>query len=1017
MLDSLLKWSLNYRAPVFLCAALVVGGGIWAATSLSVDVFPDLAAPSVTILTDAHGLASADVERLVTYPLEAAAIGAQGVRRITSTSAYGMSVVHVDFEWNVDLFYARQIMGERMGAVEDDLPDGVSKPIMTPSSSIMGEIMLIGLSSDLLPPMEVRAIADVQVRRRLLGIPGVAQVVPIGGDVKEYQVVVSPERLRAYAVSLNMVMDALAESNIDGSGGVFSASGQQIQIRGIGRIRTLDDIRDAVLAYRGNAPVLVRDVATVELGPRPRYGTAAVDGQPALIMSVHKQPAANTLQVTRSVDEVLDELSSTLPSTVVIDRDVFRQETFIGNAVSNVVEAVRDGAILVVVILFLFLWSARATIISVLAIPFSLGVAFIVMKATGVTINTMTLGGIAIAIGALVDDAIIDVENVHRRLRENPYKTPIKMVFQASREVRIPIVYATLIICVVFVPFAFLEGFEGRMLQPLGFAFVISILASLLVAMTVTPALCYLLLPGTPLKEGAITRRVIAWYRPALHWSLRHPKAVMSGSLGLLVLTVGVMFTLNRGFLPPFQEGALVVHVETAPGTSLEESAELGSRVESILLAHPAVHGTSRRTGRGDLDDHLLPVSASEIDVLLDLSDYRSEDVVEELRDSVATVVGTLSTFGQPISHRIDHMLSGSRASLAVKLFGPDLAVLRQEALELESRLGHISNLSDVRVEPQVFVSQLRLYLNRQQMATYGVRAEQLIDYIEAGFGGAAVTQVRDGSAVYDVVVRFPEESRNSEAHIMQAQIQTEGGMLVDLGELVDLRWERGVNRIGREDAQRVLQLTANTVGGNAAATLGEVRHQADRLQLPAGYSYKIEGRITSANKAALRLGLFSVVAILLIFLILQHALVGAKLAALVMVNLPLALTGGVMTLLVTGTEMNLASMIGFLTLFGIAVRNGLLLVSQYQNLREQGLELNEAVIQGSLERVVPIMMTAITAALALLPLAIGGAEQGKEIQAPMAIVILGGLLTSTLLNMLVVPTLYKRYFPRPVVE
>ncbi len=1012
MLDNLIKWSLTNRATVLLGGVLLLGAGVWSAVTLPVDVFPDFTAPSITVLTDAHGFAAEEIERLVTFPIETAIIGAAGVRRVRSNSAHGISLVHADFEWGTDQLQARQIVNERVQAVSRELPSEIGTPIMTPAASIMGEVMLIGLSSDSLPPTEVRSIADFQVRRKLLGVPGVAQVVPIGGDVKEYQVIVSPEKLRLHGVTLQEVLGAVRESNRDGSGGVYSASGREILIRGLGRIRQLQDIGNTVIAARNNAPVQVKDVAEVRVGPKPRYGTAAVEAQPAVIMTILKQPDVNTLELTSRIDAALSELEQALPSSIAINGEVFRQSTFIARAVDNVVEALRDGAVLVVVILFLFLWSIRATFISVLAIPLSLGAALVIMKWTGVTVNTMTLGGMAIAIGALVDDAIIDVENVHRRLREMPHRSVLKVVYKASREVRGPIMNATLIICVVFVPFLFLEGFEGQLLRPLGFAYVTSILASLLVAVTVTPVLCMVLLPGTKLTVGKASTLLVHWYRPVLSWGLRHQRIVMGMSAALVAGTIALLFSVDRGFLPPFQEGSLVVHVTTIPGTSLEESDAIGRRFEETMLAHPAVRSTSRRTGRGDMDDHLQAVSASEIDVQLNLSQADIDEVLGDLRAAAARLPGVVTEFGQPISHRIDHMLSGSRSALVIKLFGQDLATLRQKAEEVRQRITPISGLTDVLVDPQAFVPQLRLYIDRDRMASYGIRASQLVEYIETAFAGKAVTEVRDGEAVHSVVVRFPEERRNSEEDILRAQITTATGRQVDLGEVADIRWERGLNNISRENAQRMLLVSANLAGGDVAGSVRELERQLDLVQWPEGYSHALEGRITSADEAALKLGLFSLLAIAIIFLILQRALGGSKLAFLVMVNLPLALMGGVLALIATNTELNLASMVGFLTLFGIAVRNGLLLVSQYQNLRAEGLDLETAVTQGSLERLIPILMTALTAALALLPLALGGGEQGREIQTPMAIVILGGLLTSTFMNMVVVPTLYKRYFP-----
>ncbi len=1012
MLDNLIRWSLLNRGAVLLGAAILFGAGVWSALTLPVDIFPEFTAPSITVMTDAHGLAAEEIERLVTYPVESALLGAAGVRRVRSNSAHGISLVHADFEWGTNRLIARQVVGERILAVSRDLPSEVGVPYMTAAESIMGEVMLLGLRSDSLPSIELRTVAEFQVRRRLLAVPGVAQIVPIGGDVKEFQVVADPERMRLLDVTLREVLEAVSESNRDGSGGFYRAGGQQVLIRGLGRIRDLEDIERTVITVRSGAPVRVRDVAEVRFGPQPRYGSASAGAQPAVIMSVVKQPDVNTLELTARIDAALEDLKQSVPESVEIITTMFRQATFIERAVDNVVAALRDGVVLVVVILFLFLWSVRTTVISLLAIPLSLGAALVAMKWTGVTVNTMTLGGLAIAIGALVDDAVIDVENVHRRLRQWPDRPALGVVFEASKEVRGPIINATLIICVVFLPFLFFAGFEGQLLRPLGFSYVTAILASLLVAITITPVLCLALLPGSKLSEGTLSRLLVRWYQPLLEWSLRHQRLVIGTSLALAVAMVGLMFTVERGFLPPFREGSLVVHIGNIPGTSLEESDAIGGRLERMILDHPAVEFTSRRTGRGDVDDHLLPVSASEIDVELDPSDDNPDRTLEDLRTLASRFPGASTEFGQPVSHRIDHVMSGSRTSLVVKLYGSDIALLRAKAAELQPRMESLEGLTDVATEQKALVPQLRLYANRDRMSAYGVRPSQLAEYVEAAFGGKTVTEVRDASGVFNVVVRFPRDKRASEEAILRSPISTSSGQRISLGELVDLRWERGLSNIGRENAQRTLRVSANMTGGNTAGTLQALDRALAAMDWPNGFSYSVEGRSTRGDAAALRMGLLSLLAIAIIFLILQRSLGGARLAGLVMVNLPLALVGGVLALIITGSQLNLASMVGFLTLFGIAVRNGLLLVSQYQNLRRQGMDLAGAVRQGSAERLLPIMMTAITAALALLPLALGGGEPGKEIQAPMAIVILGGLLTSTLLNMVVVPALYTYFFP-----
>ncbi len=1022
MLDRIIKWSLGNRVvTLFASGVLLVLGG-YAALTMSIDVFPDLTAPTVTVLAEAHGMAAEEVETLVTFPIETVVNGATGVRRVRSSSAQGISIVWVEFDWGTDIFRARQIVSEKLQLVSAQLPADIDAPVLAPITSIMGEILLVGLTSDTHTPMAVRAAADWEVRKRLLAVPGVAQVIPIGGEVKQYQVLVRPEALRAYDVTLHEVVQAASGSNRNASGGIYAASGREVLIRGLGRARDLDDIGKTVVAVRGDAPVLLREVATVEIGPRPRFGTASVRAEPAVILSIQKQPGANTLALTERIDEELARIQAQLPAGIEVNRAVFRQADFISLAVGNVVEALRDGAILVIIILFLFLWNFRTTTISVLAIPLSLAVALIVMKGFGVTINTMTLGGMAIAIGALVDDAIIDVENVFRRLRENRHREvaaqrpALAVVYEASREVRGPILNATLIISVVFVPLFFLFGVEGRLLRPLGFAYIISILASLLVALTVTPALCSFLLPNAPFmqkeRESWLVERLKTLYGLVLAFALGRRRLIIGCGVGLLVLTLAAIPFFGRGFLPPFQEGTLVVSAVTAPGTALGESDALGQRIEKIMLEHPAVVSTSRRTGRAELDEHAQGANAAEIDVLLDLSEWTLEEALADLRQSLAALPGTNITFGQPIGHRIDHMLSGTRASIAIKLFGPDLYELRRLAERIRGTVEEVPGVVDLSVEQQADVPQLRIYANRSAMARYGVTPAHLAEYIDVAMGGEAVSQIREGQEVYDLVVRFEAGSRGSAERIRTALIDTPLGPRVELARLADVREERGPNTISRENVQRKIVISSNVAGRDVGSVVAGIQARLDEVALPDGYYVEYGGQFESAQQATRTITLLSLVSILVIFLILYKEFGRSSTALLVMVNLPLALTGGVFALLLFGGELNVAALVGFITLFGIAVRNGILLVSHYQTLLAEGKTLREAVFQGSMERLNPILMTALTAGLALIPLALGGGEPGKEIQTPMAIVILGGLLTSTFLNMIVVPVLFERFAP-----
>jgi CzcA family heavy metal efflux pump len=1024
VLDRLIRWSLQNRLVVLFAAAVLLALGAWAAVSTPVDVFPDLTAPTVTVLTEAHGMAAEEVESLVTFPVETAVNGASGVRRVRSASSQGISIVWVEFDWGTDIFRARQVVSEKLQLVGAGLPAGVEPPVLAPVTSIMGEVLLVGLTSEAHTPMEVRAAADWQVRRRLLAVPGVSQVVPIGGAVKAYQVLVDPAALQGYDVTLGEVVEAAAASNLNAAGGVYQESGREVLIRGIGRAQDVGDIARTVVATRGGVPVLLGDVARVEVGPQPRYGTASVDAEPAVILSIQKQPGANTLDLTERIAAELDAIQTQLPDGMEVNPALFQQAGFIEVAVDNVVEALRDGAVLVVVVLFLFLWNVRTTFISVLAIPLSLAAALLVMKGLGATINTMTLGGLAIAIGALVDDAIIDVENVFRRLRENRQRPEgerhpaLAVIYQASKEVRAPILNATLIITVVFLPLFFLSGVEGRMLRPLGFAYVVSIMASLFVAVTVTPVLCSFLLPDTAAvgreRESWLVEKLQGRYRRTLDWVLGHTRAVLVGAAALAVVALAAFPLLGRGFLPEFQEGTLVISAVTVPGTGIEESDRIGRQAEEILLAHPAVAGTSRRTGRAELDEHAQGANAAEIDVRLDLSGHEMDAVLDDLRDALAVLPGTNITIGQPIGHRIDHMLSGTRASIAVKVFGPDLYELRRVAEGVRAAVEPVEGVVDLAVEQQADVPQLRVYADRARMAGYGVTPAALGEAIDVAFAGEAVSQVREGQEAYDLVVRFADDARGDAEAVRAALIDTPLGPRVRLDQLADVRSERGPNTITRENVQRKLVVSANVAGRDVGSVVDEMREAvAAGVDVPEGYFVEYGGQFESAQSATRTIALLSVLSLALIFLLLYQQFGSARTALLLLVNLPLALTGGVFALLLTGGELNVAALVGFVTLFGIAVRNGILLVSHYQQLLAEGAPFREALVRGSLERLNPILMTALTAGLALIPLALGGGEPGKEIQTPMAVVILGGLLTSTVLNMAVVPALFARFSGR----
>ena len=1019
MLGRLIGWSIRNRVLVAAAAGLVLVAGTLIALRMPVDVFPDLSAPTVTVLTDAHGMGPEEIEALVTFPIETALNGATGIRRVRSSTAQGFSIVWADFDWGTDVFRARQIVAEKLQPVGQALPPGVTPPLLAPVSSIMGEIQLIAVRGEgSASPMDARTFADWVVRPRLLAVPGVSQVIPLGGDVRQYQVLVDPARLAAYRVSLDEVLDAARGSSANASGGIFMDAGQEYLVRGTGRVRREDDIARTAVAVRGGTPVLIGDVAEVVIGPAPPIGRGSVNAGPAVILSIQRQPEANTLELTERIDATLDEIEADLPAGLGIDRGVFRQATFIETAIGNVLEALRDSVVLVVLAVFLFLWSRRATLISVLAIPLSLAGAVFALGVAGITINTMTLGGMAIAIGALVDDAVIDVENVFRRLRENRRLPPgeqrstDEVVLSASVEIRASIVTATLIVSVVFVPLFFLGGLEGRMLRPLGLAYITAVMTSLVVALTVIPALASALLPRSAAfardRESWVVRGLRSAYGRVLGPVLAHRTAVLAGTAVLVGSALALVPFMGREFLPEFREGTIVVTGVTVPGTSIEESDALGRRIEEILLAHPGVDATVRRTGRAELDEHAQGANAAEIDARLDLSDAGHDAVVAELREAVTAVPGTEVTIGQPIRHRIDHMLSGTRASIAINIYGPDLQVLREIGREVEALAAAVPGAVDVAMEPQADVPQVRVAMDRSALAMHGMTPAHLADAIGVAFAGEPVARVLEGQRSFDLVVRFAEPYRGSLERIGAAPVSTPAGTQVPLESLAAIRRDAGPNQISRENVQRKIVVQSNVAGRDVGSVVGEIgRTVEEELTIPEGYYIEYAGQFESAEAASRVIGWLSLLAVALIFLLLFLEFGSAAQASLVMANLPLALAGGVYAVVLTGGVLNIATMVGFITLFGIAVRNGVLLVSRYNHLVDAGLPLRDAVWKGSMERVNPITMTALTTGLALLPLALAGGEAGNEIQSPLAVVVLGGLLTALALNMVVVPVLY----------
>lgn len=1030
MFDTIIRFSLANRALVLVAAIGLLATGLYTAFRLPVDVFPDLNAPTVTVLTEAHGMAPEQVETLVTVPLESSVNGATGVRRVRSFSSPGISIIHVEFEWNMDIYAARQIVSEKLQSALGSLPPDVPAPVMAPMSSIMGEIMLVGLYAEepqegqATSLMELRTLADWTIRRRLMSIPGIAQVAPIGGNVKEFQINVMPEQLAAYDLSLEDVFKAAEKASENSSGGVLRTQGKEYQIRGLGQAYKVEHIAQSVVARRDSASILMSDVARVEIGPALSFGKASANAQPAVVLSVTKQPGANTLELTERIDKALAEIEETLPAGVTIQQDSFRQADFIEVAVQNVLEALRDGAILVTIVLLIFLGNFRITFISVLAIPLSIAVTFIAFRAMDVTLNTMTLGGIGIAIGALVDDAIIDVENVFRRLRDNvrlPFKERLpvgEVVFRASREIRKPMVSATLIITVVFLPLFFLSGVEGHLLQPMGLAYIVSIFASLVIALTVTPVLAAIMLPSSRNldsdHEGWLAGFLKPAYRKTLDVVIKHNWITIALTLVLLISAAIVAPRLGRAFLPEFNEGALTVSYVTAPGTSLEESDKIGRDIELGLLANDGVASVQRRTGRAELDEHAQPVNAGEVEVVLDLGEVEREVAMQQARNLLAGIPGAQFTVGQPISHRIDHMLSGTRASIAVKIFGPDLSMLRRIAAQVEEQMNAVEGVVDLATEPMVNTPQIVIKFDREAMALHGVTADQLAHIVEIAFNGKTVGRVLEGQRAFEIVVRYDAVSRDSIKSLGEALAQTPDGALLPLSEFAQIEYDLGPNQIGRENAQRKLVVQANVAKRALGSVIGDIQTKVnDNLDLPQGYYIEYGGQFESEQVASRTIKAMSLVSLLLIILILYNEFGNLRDTAFALVNLPLALIGGIWSVWFTDGIVSVASLVGFITLFGIASRNGILLISHYQNLMREGKSLPEAVAQGSVERLNPILMTALTAALALIPLAMGLGAPGKEIEAPMAIVILGGLITATFLNMVVIPALYTRFGKR----
>jgi len=1029
MINNIIKFSLNNKYLIILLSVVLVVSGVRTAVNMDIDVFPDLTAPTVVVMTDAHGMASEEVERLVTFPIETSVNGATGVRRVRSASSQGFSFVWVEFDWGTDIFKARQIVSEKLIAVSSLMPFGIGQPVLAPQSSVMGEIFFIGLQGDSTSLMDLRTIAEWNIKPLLLATGGVSQVTIIGGDYKQYHVLANPLKMKYYKVSMTELAEVCKGISQNSTGGLVRQYGNEYVVRGIARTSDLDILGNSYVKSVNGKPVRLNDVAEVKIGSAVKMGYASENARPAIIISVSKQPNTNTLNVTQQIEENLKTLQKTLPSDVKLDTKIFRQADFIETSVHNVQDALIEGAIFVVIILFIFLGSFRTTIISLLAIPLSLFGAVLILKGLGLNINTMSLGGMAIAIGALVDDAIIDVENVYKRLRQNRQK-PIEqrqnaftVVFEASREIRASILNATMIIIVAFIPLFFLSGMEGRMLKPLGISFIVSLFVSLIVAMTLTPLLSKMLLSDERYlakneKDKWLVRKLSYYYEKSLRWSLKHKRVIIFSTFGLFIVALIALSSMGRSFLPEFNEGSLTLSVITKPGTSLEENNKLGTLVETELLQIPEISGTARRTGRGELDEHSQTTNSAEIDVNFTLQERSREEFLADVRNTLSRIPGIAFTVGQPLGHRIDHMLSGTRANIAVKLFGTDLNRMFALGNEIKSSIVNIEGLVDVNVDQQVEIPQIQTRANRDMLAQYGITTGEFNEFIDLAFGGEELADIYEGQRSFGLVLKLDKDYTEDIEGIRSALIDAHDGRKVPLEQVADIVSVAGPSSISRENVQRKIVISANVTGRDLRGAVQEIKKNiSESVKLPEGYRIEYGGQFESEARASQTLLLTSLIAILIIFLLLFQEFKNFKLAGIILLNLPLALIGGVFAIFFTSGILSIPAIIGFITLFGIATRNGILLVSHYQNLQKNCITISETTIKGSTDRLNPILMTALTAALALIPLALRGNLAGNEIQSPMAKVILGGLITSTLLNIYIVPIVYSTLKNRGILK
>ena len=1020
MLNKIIDFSLRNRLLVVIIGVVLMVVGAFTARNAEVDVFPDLNAPTVVVMTEASGMAAEEVERTVTFPIETAVNGATDVRRVRSSSTTGFSVVWVEFDWGTDIYRARQIVSEKLATLNETLPQNVGTPTLGPQSSILGELLIVGLTADSTSLQELRTLADWTIRPRLLSTGGVAQVTVIGGDIKEYQILIDPARMRHYDVSLDEIMTVVEEMSRNANGGILNQYGNEYIVRGILSTTDPKQMGKAVIRTSPEGiPVMLEDVAEVRVGAKfPRLGIASEQGKTAVLMTVTKQPNTNSLELTENLDKTLDEIRESLPSDIHVSTDIFRQSRFIESSIDNIQKSLIEGAIFVIIILFVFLMNFRTTVISLIALPLSLLVAVLVLEALGLTINTMSLGGMAIAIGSLVDDAIIDVENVFKRLRENHAKPPeerlpvLKVVFEASKEIRTSVVNATIITIVAFIPLFFLDGMEGRMLRPLGISFIVSLFASMVVAVTLTPVLCSYLLTGEKVlkrneKEPIVSRTLKKVYRRALEWVLVHKRLVLGSTFVLLVGALVVFFSLGRNFLPPFNEGSLTINASTMPGISLEESDKIGREVERILMEIPEIQTVARKTGRAELDEHALGVNVSELEAPFELTDRSRDEFMADVRARLSVLRGVNIEIGQPIAHRIDAMLSGTQANIAIKLFGPDLNRLFSLGTQIKNAVAPIEGIADLNLEQQIERPQLQIRPKREMLAKYGISLPEFSRFVETGLGGTVVSQVYDRGRSFDVTVKIDDKDREGMEAIENLMIDGANGK-IPLSYVADVVSTSGPNTISRENAQRKIVISANVAGRDLHSVINDIQQNIKtQVSLPEEYHVEYGGQFESEQAASRILLLTSIISLLIIFMLLFHEFKNLSVSGVIMLNLPLALIGGVISIWLTSGEISIPAIIGFISLFGIATRNGILLVSHYNQLRSTGMSLHDSVVYGSLDRLNPILMPALTSALALIPLAVGGDLPGNEIQSPMAKVILGGLLSSTLLNGFIIPSVY----------